>query len=174
MEEFVLVEDHFLARFANDIVELGELDGIDGACLFAHPAEDTAEHVDLELGGVFFAIIPWRFGGFDMDAVCWADRGAHHACNTFDASVGVAVETMDASEVGKLHPALFNGVIFPALFGVLDGSACSSLPEGGEEMPHGGAKPLDDIGDIDRLRGGHGFGNDGDDVFFFDGHTVRV
>ena len=99
MEQFVFVENHFLASFADDIVERGQFDRIDRAGLFAHATENTSEHIDLELGGVFFAVIPRRLGCLDMDAVGWANGGAHHARDTFDSSGGIAVETMHASEV---------------------------------------------------------------------------
>lgn len=99
MEQLVLVEHHFLTRFTNHIVERGEFDRIDRACLFAHATEDAPQLVDLKLGGVFFAIIPWGFCCFDMNAVGGANSGAHHAGDTFDASCRVSVESMHASEV---------------------------------------------------------------------------
>jgi len=98
-EEFGLIEDHFLSGAANNIVHRGEFDRIDGAGLFAHAAEDAAEFVDFELGGVFFAVIPGGFGGLDVDAVGGADGGAHHAGDALDTAGGVFVESVDASEV---------------------------------------------------------------------------
>ncbi len=85
-EEFGFVEDHFLARSAHDVVEGGEFDGVYGAGFFAHATEDAAELINFELGGVFFSVVPGRFCGFDVDAVCWANCWAHHAGDAFDST----------------------------------------------------------------------------------------
>ena len=79
-----------------------------------------------------------------MDAVCGADSGAHHTCNTFDPTGGISIETVDAPEVRKLDPTLLRWIVFSTLFGILKGSARATLTKRGKEVPHSGAKALDD------------------------------
>ena len=61
-QQFFLVEDHFLAALARQIVEARQFDGIDRAGFFAHAAIDTAKFVDCEGLGIFFAVGPRTFG----------------------------------------------------------------------------------------------------------------
>lgn len=99
MQQLVLVEHHLLARGTDHIVHMGQLNRIDRTRLFAHPAEDATEFIDLELGGVFLAIVPRRLRRLDMDAVGRADRGAHHARYALDPARGISIEPMHAPEV---------------------------------------------------------------------------
>jgi len=169
-EEFGFVEDHFLAAFADDIVEGGQFDGVDGACLFAHATEDAAEFVDFELGGVFFSVVPGGLGGLDMNAVGGADGGAHHAGDAFNSACGVFVETVDSTEVAVFDAALFDREMLAAFFGVLHGVAGSALAEGGEEVPEGGAEATEDGGKVDGFHGSHRLWGQINDLGVVDGH----
>jgi len=153
MQELILVKYHFLARLAHNIVQRCQLDRVDWARFFAHAAEDTPEHIDLELRWIFFAIIPRGFSRLDMDAVRWANSGAHHARDTLHPISSIPVEPMHTAEVRKLHPALFGGIVLSALLRILNRSAGSPLTKRGKEVPHGRAKhPLHDRRDIHRFR----------------------
>ena len=52
-QQLLLVEDHLLAAAAGQIEKTRQLDGVDRASLFAHPAEDAAQLVDRKTSGYF-------------------------------------------------------------------------------------------------------------------------
>lgn len=169
-EEFGLVVNHFLSALPDHIIERGQFDRVNGACFFAHAAEDAAELVDLEFRGVFLAIIPRGFRGFDVDAVRWTNSGAHHARNAFHASRGVFVEAVHPSEVARLDPAFFDGEVLTAFFRVLHRVAGASLSEGGEEVTERGPESPENRREIDGLHRGHRLGGDVFDLVVWDAH----
>ena len=97
-----------------------QLDGIDGAGLLAHAAIDAPEFIDVELGGVFFAIGPGTFGGLDVDAVGRAGRGTHETGDAFDPAFVVLVEAMNAAICFEEHSSLFDGQVFAFFFRILN------------------------------------------------------
>lgn len=108
-----------------------------------------------------------------MDAVCRADGGAHHARDTFDASGGVFVESVDASEVAGFDTTFFDIEVFAPFFGVLHRVGGAALTEGGEEVTHGGAEAFEDGREVDGFHGGHGLWGHIDDLCVWDSH-IRV
>ncbi len=125
-------------------------------------------------GGVLLAVVPGGFGGGDVDAVGGADGRAHHAGDALDAAGLVAVEAVDAAEVGGFHAAVFDGDVLAALFGVLDGAGGGALVPAGEEVADGGGEPSDDFREVEALGGGHLWDVAEEDVFVADGHGVIV
>ena len=63
LEEFLLVMHHLCARVSGNGVILAEKNRLFGANLFAHSAENAADHVDIECLRIFFDFgeaIRWR------------------------------------------------------------------------------------------------------------------
>src|SRR6266496_3398626 len=90
-EEFLLVMHHFRAREARNRIVFTEKDRLLGANLLTHPAENAADHVDIERF--------WKFLDFG-EAICWGN----FARNNFD-------RTRRTNEFAELtghaaHPAI--------------------------------------------------------------------
>jgi len=171
LQQLFFVEDHLSAGHADDVVFGGQFDGVDRASLFAHAAVDAAQLVDLELDGVLLAIVPGAFARGDVDAAGGADGRAHHARDTLDPALLIAIEAVHAAEVALVETTLLDGHVFTPLLGVLHGAAGFALAEAGEEVAHGDAKTFDDFRHVDALEPVEGRGGDFDDVLFVDGHA---
>jgi hypothetical protein len=171
VEEFLLVKDHLLARSGHDVVHGGEFDGVYGARFFAHAAVDASEFIDFKLGWVLLTVIPRAFRRFDMDAPGWADGRAHHACDTLDPTLLVAVQAVHTTKVAWVQTAVKHRQVLAPDLGVLHDAAGTSLSERSEEVPQGCAKPLDDLRYVDSLKPSGGRWIETEDFLFTDCHA---
>ena len=147
LQQFRLVKDHLVSCQADHLVAWRQLDGIDRACLFAHPAEDAAKFIDIELLRVFFPVFPRRFLCDDVNAIGRAGRCTHETGNAPDPAILVTIQPVHTSE-GRLElPPLFDGSLIAFLFWILDDpevllvlSIPTDIPEA---MPEGRSQPLE-------------------------------
>jgi hypothetical protein len=54
LEKFLLVVNHICARESGNRIILAQKDRLLGTDLLTHPAENAADHVDIEFLGIFF------------------------------------------------------------------------------------------------------------------------
>ena len=94
LEEFLLVMHHIGARESSDRVIRAQVDRLLGTNLFAHAAENAADHVDIEFLGIFFdfgeAIGRRDFARNNFDRARWANEFAKLTGNTAHAPILVA------------------------------------------------------------------------------------
>ena len=170
-QEFLFVEDHGLTAGAHDVVHRGEFDGIDGAGFFAHATVNAAEFVEVELGGVFFAVVPGGFGTFDVNAVCRTGGGTHETGDTSHAALLVTVQTMHATEVGLVQTAVFDVHVFATFFGVLHGLGSLAVTEGVFEVAQRRADAFEDFRQVHLLGTGQRLGVHVHNVFITNRHA---
>src|SRR6267143_58165 len=79
-EQLLFVMHHFRAREASDGIILAQINRLLGANLLAHPAENAADHIDIELLRIFLdfgeAICGGDFAGNDFDRTWRTDEFA--------------------------------------------------------------------------------------------------
>src|SRR5256884_4642867 len=80
IEQLVLVIDHFRTSEPGDGVILAQKDGLFGTDFFTHPAENAANHINIELARIFLdlaeAVFRWNFARLDFDRPRRADEFA--------------------------------------------------------------------------------------------------
>src|SRR5262245_5931846 len=113
-QQFVLRVDERLAAVIGELVLLLEVDGVFGAGLFAHPAEDAAQHVDLVSAGVAFpvrlGIVGRILGSLHEDRVGRAGHRAELTTHATLEAVAMAGEDVEPAEARE-HLQLLVGIL---------------------------------------------------------------
>src|ERR1700720_3790843 len=90
LEELVLVMHHFRTSEPGDGVILAQKDGLFGTDFFTHPAENAANHIDIELARIFLdlakAVFRRNFARLDFDRPRRTDEFAELTGDATDAS----------------------------------------------------------------------------------------
>src|SRR5207245_10096687 len=76
---------HFRTSEPGDGVILAQKDGLFGTDFFTHPAENAANHIDIELARIFLdlaeAVFRWNFARLDFDRPRRTDKFAELTSN---------------------------------------------------------------------------------------------
>ena len=93
-EQFFFVMHHFPAREAGDGIIFSKKNRLLGANLLAHPAENAADHVDIELVRIFFdlgeAICRRDFARNNLDRAWRTNEFAELTRDAADAAIFIS------------------------------------------------------------------------------------
>jgi hypothetical protein len=117
------------------LVDVAQFDGVLRTCFFAHSAETTPEHIDLEFDRVFFLVRP--LACLDVDALGGTHGRAEHAGGAVLNPVGRLDVVLPPKPLGVLAP----------LLGVLNRNRL-----GEEHVLHRDVEALHDFDDIEVLK----------------------
>src|SRR5256885_5953032 len=116
LEQLVLVVHHFRTSEPGDGVILAQKDGLFGTDFFTHPAENAANHINIELARIFLdlakAVVRWNFARLDFDRPRRAEGFAGLTGNATDAAGLVPHPSGRAAIVFRpVRSPFFSGVL---------------------------------------------------------------